>query len=661
VGLSPSTTSIQNLQLAFDRVIRGSNRDYKQFFRHLYPSYTLAAPALLQSLSQALRNGTYTPTRSTLVYQPKKTGVLRPLALLTLEDQIVYQALVNRLADKLQADHDKHALGRRFGALYAGKGSPFFFRSWKVAYGKYNQAIVAAFKGGRDWVAEFDLVACYELIDHNLLRASLAKRVKDADLLDQLCTCLSAWTTNSSGSYVRHGVPQGPEASAFLAECVLLRFDEAPLKDVTYLRYIDDIRLLGKDEIPIRKAMLRLDLLSKDLGLVPQAQKMGVQRARSLEEILKTVPSSLVAVRPPGSSVKQKELRDMWRRSLVRKQGRWDVDDPTHFRFASYRLSATRPVLRRNGALALHRPDLAPTLAYYFKHFAGDREAADILLSVLVQDPAFDATAAAYVDALDVCEPGSKTRAYRRAVHTATGRSVEGSLTLKSAALRFRVKRMGVADATKALTKEKNAHVVGIVVAAICAGAGGGPFTTASLAPYLKTLVTGPDAGLARFAAALLIGNAAEAGTSWTVPKKPHPAVIDLLVAVGLRKRGKRRQTAIELYFERLGLIAPLNWKKALGADLGDLERRAVRLQHLRLTDPSAFVLMLDTFNEGLVYNFSRQHSALVGPFTAAAGPNPHPDYGNWITNGHFLSVLPTVIPWLRDVHELRLDADLAH
>lgn len=308
--------------------------------------------------------------------------------MLTLEDQIVYQALVNRVANRLLKQQGRHALTRSFGALYAGPTSPFFFRSWKVAYAKYNKAIADAFNGGRKWVAEFDLVSCYELIDHNLPRACIDKQVKDLDAVHLLCTCLGAWTTNSSGLHVRHGLPQGPEASAFLAECVLFRFDEAPLNNVTYLRYVDDIRMLGRDEIPLRKAMIRLDLLSKDLGLVPQAQKMGVREYGSVNEILKSVPSSLVAVRPPGALVKQKELLRMWRKSIVRRQGRWEVDDTTRFRFAVYRLAPRRPVLRRLATLLIHRPDLATTLSNYFRRFPQDREAADLLLDALKIDPA---------------------------------------------------------------------------------------------------------------------------------------------------------------------------------------------------------------------------------------------------------------------------------
>ncbi len=126
-------------------------------------------------------------------------------------------------------------------------------------------------------------------VDHNLLRASLAVRVRrDTHVLDLLCKCLGVWTTNASGNHVRHGVPQGPEASAFLAEVCSWQNSTTCHSRIHYLRYVDDIRLLAKDEVPIRQSMLRLDLLSKDLGLVPQALKIGVKQYKSVQEILKT-------------------------------------------------------------------------------------------------------------------------------------------------------------------------------------------------------------------------------------------------------------------------------------------------------------------------------------------------------------------------------------
>ena len=49
----------------------------------------------------------------------------------------------------------------------------------------------------------------------------------------------------------------------------------------------------------------------------------------------------------------------------------------------------------------------------------------------------------------------------------------------------------------------------------------------------------------------------------------------------------------------------PINWRKALGRDLRAIEQKCLRLQQLMIGDPSARVMILDTFNESLIQAFS--------------------------------------------------------
>src|SRR6266571_8865672 len=95
MALPTSFTVLANFRLAFDRVVRGQNRDYKAFSRHLFESYQLASTENLTALADAVKGGTYEPSAATCIFQPKKSGVLRPLRLLSLQDQIVYQEIAN--------------------------------------------------------------------------------------------------------------------------------------------------------------------------------------------------------------------------------------------------------------------------------------------------------------------------------------------------------------------------------------------------------------------------------------------------------------------------------------------------------------------------------------------------------------------------------------
>jgi len=81
--------SLQNFDLAFARVVRSGNKEYKEFYRHLLPSYNLALVENLEDVLEEIRTGTFNPDPVTIIYQPKKSGILRPLTLLSLRDLIV--------------------------------------------------------------------------------------------------------------------------------------------------------------------------------------------------------------------------------------------------------------------------------------------------------------------------------------------------------------------------------------------------------------------------------------------------------------------------------------------------------------------------------------------------------------------------------------------
>ncbi len=657
--------SESNFGLAFTRLVRSGNKEYKHYYRHLLQAYGLALEKNLADLRAAIRDGRYKPARPLVVYQPKKSLILRPLTLLSVTDLIVYQAIANVIAARFFEEQQRHALKKSFGAIFSGPDSPFFYRSWKKCYGAYNSAIKKSFDAGLHYVADFDLVSFFELIDHQLLRNALAKKVKSTELLDLLFECLERWTTDSAGAHVRHGVPQGPEPSAFLAECFLAHFDSKHLKDVRYLRYVDDIKLMSREEVPARRALLRLDLLSKEVGLVPQAQKIELRKVADVGEILKSVPSTLASAREDlKDGASQRELLKHLRESLVWRGQQWVVEDVTRFKFSLLRLNPRKDVLRRIAPLLVRRPDLSWVVASYLRRFERRKDAADVLLAALKQDPTYDASAANYIDAMDRCEPTSSTGSYRRAIQTVGRRSEENSIVLRVASNAFRGKRRSPLGAAKLIEMEPDRRAKGLLLHRLFGDAPDAPFKAADCMSLLAAGTEDADEDFARYCAVLLLGvwPWRAGGGRWTPSRKANRAVKLLLAGLGLRARAPRAQGVLDTFFRdrmRIGIRIP--WRRALGSDRRDAERRCLRLQKLQVGDPSARVMMLDTFNEVLIQRFSQKNPALVAAYAAAAGKNPHPDLGNWIRHPKMAGVLPSGIAWFTRVHEARVKADLAH
>lgn len=664
MGYPRAFLSVDNFKLAFTRVVRGANKEYKAYYRHLFPSYDLGLEENLKDLIGDIRRGRYCASHGVVVHQPKKSGILRPLTLLSFQDLIVYQALMNYIAAKFEKDQSVHALKRSFGAIFSGKSSPFFYRSWKVCYREYNEALTRAYKAGNRHVADFDLVSFYELIDHNLLRKCLSKRVASPEVLDLLFDCLNEWTLDRAGEHIGHGVPQGPEPSAFLAECFLLHFDELQFKNIHYFRYVDDIKLLASDEVPLRRALMRLDLCSKDLGLVPQAQKIECRKVTSLKDLLKNVPSALASATPSRLAKKtsQKQLLELFRKSLRRNGKILDIDDNTGFKFALNRLRPRKDVLRRIAPLLVHRPDCSWAMAQYLRKFPANEQAADILLKALQRDPTYDAAAANYINAMDVCEPKSGYTKYRRVIQTANRRSEERSIQLRIASLTFRGRRMSAPKAVDLVKKETDPRVKSILIHRIFGDDPGAPFDMKPCLELLEEAASESDPDFARYAAGQILFSWPSSAKRWKPSGTVNRSVKLLLLSLGLRRRAPRKGGILDAFFlEKIKIAIKMPWRRALGSDFRDAEQRCVRLQRLQLGDRSAWVLMLDTFNEVLLYAMARKHPTLKARFKQLSGKNHHPDIGAWLNEQLLAGVLSAHIVWWQDVHSTRVKADLAH
>jgi hypothetical protein len=160
-----------------------SNPDaqYKSYFRDSYDAFALASDTHLKWIRQEVLRDRYVVSHASKIMLPKASGTLRPLTLLTVDDQIVYQACVNLIADALKRKTGRRYEVRVFAHLYAGRTSAFFYKQWQSSYRKFGQRIRQAHAKGYDYVANFDLTSFYDTIDHNVLRHFLTSIGIDED------------------------------------------------------------------------------------------------------------------------------------------------------------------------------------------------------------------------------------------------------------------------------------------------------------------------------------------------------------------------------------------------------------------------------------------------------------------------------------------------
>lgn len=639
---------LANLQRAWRWVKSNPEAAYKTYCRDLYTAYAVADASALVDLRDRLRRGVYQPSHSSKVYFPKPSGILRPYSILTVEDQIVYQSLVSVVADKLARRVRHRYLKEVFGHLYAGKASPFFYRKWDYCYSGFNDACRKAFADGYVYNASFDLTACYDSLDHAVLRHFLRAIGCSPDLIGQLTNCLSRWTATDHRIYHNHGIPQGPLASGLLAEVVLQHFDDhrGSPRRVRYMRYVDDIRLYAKSSDILRRMLIRLDELSKDIGLFPQSSKVHIHRVKDIEEELKSISN------PPEPVLKPKVVdQERLYKRIAELTPRYRVANATRFK---YLLACAEPSAKLNERLWKiyeHYPEFYRNV---FRYLRGYRrlppKVAERLLREIEQPPLYHAVHCEMVETAEGrLSEHLQTRLDRVAKRLWQPRSLApdllvavGRTAIRRGLLTFAQTRYAVARVTDWWAR---AQLVGVLTDAFI----GSPSLEALLNEVVRN--DGEDD---------VCMMAAVAMNAKGVSVRPPAREIRRRAALILREYGHlRRLTGTVCGVEHMirhllgGMVTGINWKSFFGARHRHAERQAVSCRALSDTNVTAFVPALDVFNDLLLDSLYRNDPSL-GNYGLGS-------IGSVLGSTRLQAAYPRIHALVNDIHAKRLESELAH
>lgn len=378
--------TLPNLELAWRRITTGGNTQYKRFFRNLYYTYEVALDENLRDLRARLRGGSFLPSHPQRILVPKASGLHRPLSLLTIEDQVVLQAFANVVARKMQRRREPLQFKVIFSNILQRRNSIFFFQRWQDTYAGFQKRIGHLHGKGMHWVGDFDLAAFYETISHHLLLRTIFPKTSSSPGLDWISECLRTWSSGHAESRHDHGLPQGPLASDFLAECFLLPVDEALVKRFGYLRYVDDVRLLGESEDQVRKKLIELERRCRERGLIPQVGKFSIKRAHSAAGAMGLLPSIAdpkVEEGQPGLTGSQ--ALAILKPAIAGRPQR--VVEKTRLRYALFRAEADSQVLRLVLRLLPRHPEHADAFFFYLARFGYRKPIERICLQLATQSP----------------------------------------------------------------------------------------------------------------------------------------------------------------------------------------------------------------------------------------------------------------------------------
>ncbi|MBF0344709.1 MAG: hypothetical protein HQL06_10820 [Nitrospirae bacterium] len=280
-------SSYDNLDIAWKQIKTAQNVYYKNYYRQLFMAYDFASEQNIESLSIRLKGRSYEPSNVLKFYLPKPSGLHRPITFLHLDDLIVYQAIVSVLASKFKAQRKEVENISVFSNILNSddKKPLFFFRKWQEGYARFKRKIKDYFDNGNVWASHFDLAAYYDTIDHSILIHQISPKNIYEDFIELMKKCLNCWSTHTTNR-LSHGIPQGPISSAFIAEIYFLPIDRKIVKNLKYVRYVDDIKIFGKSEEEVQEGIIFLEHECKERGLIPQSKKFSIIKCNTLEDAI---------------------------------------------------------------------------------------------------------------------------------------------------------------------------------------------------------------------------------------------------------------------------------------------------------------------------------------------------------------------------------------
>jgi RNA-directed DNA polymerase len=248
-----------NLWRAYERVMRNKGAAgvdgltvvaFKAWLQQHWPS-----------VKAALLAGDYIPAAIRKVDIPKPNGGVRTLGIPTVLDRLIQQALLQVLQPEFEPGFSEHSHGFRPGR-----------NAWQAV-----QRAQGYIREGRRWVVDLDLEKFFDRVNHDILMARIARKVKDERVLKLIRRYLEAGMMSEGVVSARtEGTPQGGPLSPLLSNILLTDLDrELERRGHRFCRYADDCNIYVGSEAAGQRAMASVT------GYLEGKLKLRVNREKS--------------------------------------------------------------------------------------------------------------------------------------------------------------------------------------------------------------------------------------------------------------------------------------------------------------------------------------------------------------------------------------------
>lgn len=278
---------------AFQRVKHDSGYDFIQFPIEI-KIFEESLEENIEFLTDSIRQESYSVKSLRKIWVPKRNFLLRPGSIPHLEDRIVFQALVDKIAPLLE----QHVLPLEQEVVFSSRLNPsesndrMFLHPRELWLSFKDKAIEYCENTEIEHVLLTDIASYFENIDLRLLTDTLHASGVAPIYSEAITGFLSIWANGRT-----RGLPQMMAPCSLLANIYLSQVDRSMiLRGYNYIRYVDDIRIFVASEVELRKALLDLTEQLKSCYLDVQASKTKFEKVEHHKADLTLLETHLTEV-----------------------------------------------------------------------------------------------------------------------------------------------------------------------------------------------------------------------------------------------------------------------------------------------------------------------------------------------------------------------------